>query len=59
MKGVIDKCSIIPSFLGTILFLSGCNPLYEPLPIYGISLDPCATGLQSISDNGAAAFDRG
>ena len=27
------------------------------MPIHGVSLDPCATGVQLVQDNGSAAFD--
>lgn len=33
--------------LGNFLFL-GCYTLYEPLPIYGVSLDSCATSFQPV-----------
>ena len=45
---------VFNSFLS---LFSGCDSLHEPMPIYGVSLDPCTTGVQLVQDNGSAAFD--
>lgn len=40
----VSQTIILVYFLHLNCF-PGCNTIHEPMPLYGVSMDPCATGV--------------